>query len=144
MRMPDVNILIYAHRTDDVCHPFYRGWMERLVNGPEPFALSALVAVAFVRVVTHPAFRPVPTPLPQALATIDLLRGVANCRFLESGPRHWHLFRALCETARAAGKTVADAQHGAVAMEHGCTWVTRDRDFRAFEPAGLRVEILDA
>jgi uncharacterized protein len=144
MRMPDVHILICAHRSDDVSHPFYRAWMERLANGAEPFALSALVAVAFVRIVTHPAFRPAPTPLPQALAAIDALRMAANCRFVESGGRHWNLFRTLCETAGATGKKVADAQHAAIAMEHGCTWVTRDSDFRDFETAGLRLEILDA
>lgn len=143
MRMPDVNILIYAHRMDDPAHGFYRRWLEDLVNGPEPFALSVLSAVAFVRIVTHPAFRPMPTPLPQVLSVIEALRGAPSCRLLPVGDRHWDLFRRLAETARATGKRVADAQHAAVALEHGCTWVTRDADFQAFEPAGLRLEILE-
>lgn len=53
MHMPDVNILIYAHRREDPDHQFYRAWIERVANGPEPFALSILVAAAFVRIVTH-------------------------------------------------------------------------------------------
>jgi hypothetical protein len=45
MQMPDVNILVYAHRREDPNHEFYRSWVENLANGKEPFALSALVAV---------------------------------------------------------------------------------------------------
>lgn len=142
MRMPDVNLLIYAHRRDDQDHAFYREWLENLANGPEPFALSALVAVAFVRIVTHPAFPPEPTPLPQAIAVIEALRARPNCRFLEPGNRHWNIFRACAEVGKARGKLVADAQHAAVAIEHGCTWITRDADFHRFESAGLRLEIV--
>jgi len=140
--MPDVNILVYAHRREDPDHEFYRAWLERLANGPEPFALSVLVAVAFVRVVTHPTFRPVPTPLPQAIAVIDTLAALPTC--LMTGPlsRHWSLVKMLCEKSSARGKLVADAQHAAVALEHGCTWVTRDADFDNFRASGLRIEML--
>ncbi|NBV97094.1 MAG: hypothetical protein EBT30_06035 [Verrucomicrobia bacterium] len=85
MRMPDVNLLVYAHRREDPDHEFYRQWMENLANGREPFALSSLVAVAFVRVVTHPSFAPRPTPLPQALAVIDSLLTLASCVWLAPG-----------------------------------------------------------
>jgi toxin-antitoxin system PIN domain toxin len=142
MRMPDVNVLVYAHRREDPDHEFYCDWIERLANGPEPFALSVLVAVAFVRVVTHPAFKPRPTPLHQAIAVIDSLSALANCLLPAPGERHWSLVKKLCEASSARGKLVADAQHAAVAMEHGCTWVTRDPDFERFWECGLRVEIL--
>ena len=142
MRMPDVNVLIYAHRADDPAHGFYRRWLEQLVAGPEPFALSLEVAAAFVRIVTHASFPSGPTPLVQALAVIDALRQTPGCRLLAAGDRHWELFRRLCETTRASGKRVGDARHAALAIEHGCIWVTRDGDFHDFVPAGLRLEIL--
>jgi len=142
MRMLDVNLLVYAHRREDPHHEFYRAWLERLANGPEPFALSVLVAVAFVRIVTHPAFRPQPTPLHQAVAVIDSLGAAPRCLMLKPGDRHWNLVKMLCEESSARGKLVADAQHAAVALEHGCTWVTRDTDFDNFRASGLRVEIL--
>lgn len=140
--MPDVNILVYAHRREDPDHEFYRSWMETLANGPEPFALSSLVATAFVRVVTHPAFQPRPSPLHQAIAVIDSLAALNNCVMPSPGDQHWNLIKNLCELSSARGKLVADAQHAAVAIEHGCTWVTRDTDFDLFKPGGLRVEIL--
>ncbi len=137
MFMPDVNILVYAHRRDDVVHAVYREWLDRLVAGPQPFALSVLVAVAFVRIVTHPGIFAHPTPLPLALATIDAIAGHSNCRMIAPGPRHWTLVEKLCRAANATGKVVADAQHAAVAIEHGCEWVTRDRDFERFSSHGL-------
>lgn len=142
MRMPDVNILIYAHRSDEAHHEFYRHWLENLVNGPEPFALSELVAVAFLRIVTHPGFPPAPTPLPQAFAVIESLRARPGCKWLRAGERHWEILQRLVQNTGAKGKIIADAQHSAIAMEHGCTWVTRDRDFKAFASNGLRLEIL--
>jgi toxin-antitoxin system PIN domain toxin len=142
MLMPDVNVLIYAHRADDPAHEFYRAWVEQLAIGPEPFALSMEVATAFVRIVTHERFPGGPTPLVQAVAVIDALRQMPGCRFLGPGDRHWELFRRMCETARARGKRVGDARHAALAVEHGCTWVTRDGDFEEFVPAGLRLELL--
>ena len=142
MRMPDVNLLVYAHRREDLDHAFYRSWLEALANGPEPFALSSLVAVSFVRVVTHPAFAPRPTPLPQALAVIDSLVAMESCQLLNPGERHWEIVRKLCAEVSASGKQVADAQHAALALEYGCTWVTRDGDFERFRKEGLRVEML--
>ena len=112
-------------------------------SSTEPFALSLEVATAFVRIVTHARYPNGPTPLPQALVVIDALRDAPGCCLLTAGERHWDLFRRLCESTRAAGKRVGDARHAALALEHGCTWVTRDADFRDFVPAGLRLEMLE-
>lgn len=142
MLMPDVNILVYAHRREDPDHEFYRKWIEELANGSELFAISPLVAAAFVRIVTHPGFRPFPTPLEQALAVIDSLISLPSCVMPGPGEKHWILFRQLCRDSAACGKIVADAQHAAVALENGCTWVTRDGDFEKFRKSGLRIKIL--
>ena len=142
MRMPDVNILIYAHRKEDPCHEYFKAWIETMINGSEPFAFSPLVACAFVRIVTHSAFRPSPTPLSQALAVVESLLRANTCVMPELGRGHWPIVRRLCEETGATGKLVADAQHAALAIENGCTWVTRDSDFEKFRPCGLRLEIL--
>jgi toxin-antitoxin system PIN domain toxin len=142
MLIPDVNILIYAHRREDPDHEFHRFWLEELANGTEPFAMSTLVGSAFVRIVRHPGFRPRPTPLPQALSVIDSILRVPSCSVVPLGEHHWRSVRGLCETVNARGKLVADAQHAAVAMANGCTWVTRDTDFEHFRSAGLRVKLL--
>ena len=138
MRMPDVNVLVYAHRRDEAFHDPYRDWLEALVRSDEPFALSPLVAGGFLRIVTHRRIYTEPTPLAQALATIETLATRSNCRVVGPGPRHLELVAGACRAARATGKLVADACHAAVAIEGGCEWVTRDGDFARFEGCGLR------
>jgi uncharacterized protein len=48
------------------------------------------------------------------------------------GTHHLSIFEDLCREAGAAGKLVGDAQHAAIAIEHGCTLITTDVDFARF------------
>ena len=135
--MPDVNVLVYAHRSDERDHAAYRKWLEETVNNERPFALSVLIAVAFVRLVTNGRIFDPPTPLDVAIAAIDQLAEHPRCRVVFPGPGHWRdVARLSCATA-ATGKHVADAQHAALAIAEGCTWVTPDDDFAKFAPHGL-------
>lgn len=138
----DVNVLIHAHREDQEHHAFYRDSIESLVNSSESIGLSTLVAAGFVGVVTHARFPNGPTPLPQAMAVIDGLAAHPSCHWVGPGQRHWEVMSRLCRQSGCTGKRVADAQHAAVAIEHGCRWVTRDRDFVAFASQGLHLELL--
>lgn len=136
--MPDVNVLVYAHRRDEVWHDRYSAWLKELVDGPEPFALSVLVAIGFLRIVTNPRIFPDPTPLPAALAVIEQLASHPRCRIASPGLTHLDDVVRLCRSAGGAGKHIADAQHAALAIAEGSTWVTRDADFARFETHGLR------
>ena len=137
MLLPDVNVLIYAHFEDIVTeHAEYARWLTRLATGPEPFALSVLVLSGFVRIATnHRIFDP-PSTLENALAFVSSLVERPTARIVGPGPDHLEIFERLCRDARATGKLVADAQHAAVAVEHGCTLVSTDSDFSRF--AGVR------
>jgi hypothetical protein len=141
--MPDVNVLIYAHRADETTHKAYADWLAQMVRGPRPFALSVLVAVAFVRIATNKRIYRKPTPLTLALATVDELAGHPRCRIIAPAEDHWTHVGDLCRATRAEGKLVADAQHAALAIASGCTWVTRDDDFSRFERHGLSWQHLE-
>jgi toxin-antitoxin system PIN domain toxin len=134
--LPDVNVLIYAHRAESPEHSQYREWLRRLAKGPEPFGLSELGAGSFVRIVTNPRIWDEPTTTEDAFEFIARLRRRSNAKLLTHGPASWDIFERLCLAARARGKLVADAYHAALAMEHGCELVTADGDFARF--AGLR------
>jgi toxin-antitoxin system PIN domain toxin len=136
MLLPDVNVLIYAHRLESPEHDRYAEWLARLAQGPEPFGLSELGASGFVRIVTNPKIWQEPTTTEDALEFIARLRQRSNARLLTHGPASWGIFADLCVAARARGKLVADAYHAALALEHGCELVTADSDFGRF--AGLR------
>lgn len=140
MKVFDVNILIYAHRADQMRHDYYREKLESTLLEKEPCGLTAAVACAFVRIVTQPTFPNGPTPLSQALAVIEALTAPGCCQWLHLGTRHWAITADLCRKIQCTGKKVSDAAHAAIAIEHGCTWVSRDKDFQHFVPHGLRWE----
>ena len=133
MRMLDVNVLIYAHRTD--AHPehtAYAGWITDLATHAEPFALSSLALSGLVRIVTIPKVFKQPSKAEEVFGFIGELRRRPNARLLNPGPAHWSIFEELCLRSGATGKLVADAYHAALAIEHGCVWVTTDADFARF------------
>ena len=136
MLLPDVNVLIYAHRAESPDHERYAAWLRKLAEGGEPYGLSELGCSGFVRIVTNPKIWDEATSLDDALAFVEALRSRRTARSLTHGPGSWELFARLCSAARARGKLVADAYHAALALEHGCELATADADFARF--AGLR------
>ena len=137
MILLDVNVLVYAHREDTERHPEYRAWLEqRLDDDSQGCAVSELVLSGCLRVLTHPKIFHPPTPLPNAMAFVGVLRDHPNMTVLSPGTRHWRIFCDLSTRASARGNLVSDAYHAALAVESGCEWITTDRDFARFE--GLR------
>jgi toxin-antitoxin system PIN domain toxin len=134
MLMPDVNILVYAHREEAVAHARYAKWLTDLARGSEPFALSESVLHGFVRVVSNPRIFDPPSTSGVAFKFLEALIERPGCSLIRPGPDHWSIFRQLCETARLKGKLVADAAHAALAIESGCEWVSADTDFARFTP----------
>jgi toxin-antitoxin system PIN domain toxin len=136
MILTDVNVLVYAHRSDSPGHDAYRKWLEDVVNGDLAYAVSDLVLSGFVHIVTHPRVFAAPSDLASALAFADEVRSQPNAVPVTPGPRHWEIFRRLCEATGARGNLVADAYLAALAIESGSEWITTDRDFSRFP--GLR------
>ena len=71
MQLPDVNILVYAHRQDSPHHGTCIHWLETLINSDEAFAMSELILSGFLRIVTHPKVFDPPSPLQDALSFIE-------------------------------------------------------------------------
>lgn len=137
MLLPDVSVLLYAHRSDSLPnHAEYAQWLTGLATGPEPFALSVLVLSGFVRIATNDRIFSPPSAIDDVFSFISELAARPTARVVGPGPDHMVIFERLCRGAGATGKLVADAQHAAVAIEHGCTMVSTDSDFDRFP--GLR------
>ena len=133
MLLPDVNVLIYAHVEDSTPdHRDYADWIIRVATGPEPFALSVLVLSGFIRISTNSRIFDPPSTLDTAFEFVSRLVERPTARIVGPGPDHMAIFEHLCRAAGATGKLVADAQHAAVAVEHGCTMVSTDSDFGRF------------
>jgi len=136
MILPDVNVLLYAFRSDSPQHAQYRDWLGSVVNGEMAYGMSPQVLASLVRVATHPRVFARPSRLEQALAFSTILLEQPHCQIVQPGPRHWRIFCDLCRRAQASGNLVQDTWFAALAIESGCEWITADRDYARFE--GLR------
>ena len=136
MRLPDVNILVYAHREDSPHHTQALKWLEDLIDSDEAFAMSELAFSGFLRIVTHPKIFNPPSSFKDALYFIQQIREQPNCIIVSPQERHWGIFTKLCNDANAKGNLIPDAYHAALAIETGSEWISTDRDFSRF--SGLR------
>jgi uncharacterized protein len=134
--LPDVNVLLYAFRTDSPDHAAHRRWLDGVVNGAMAYGMSPQVLAGLIRVATHPRIYVRPSSLRDAMAFAEVLLGQPHCQIIQPGPRHWSIFVDLCARAKVAGNLVQDAWLAALAIESGCEWITTDRDFARFD--GLR------
>jgi hypothetical protein len=134
--LPDVNILVYAHREDAKDHAGFHEWLRAVLGSEQAYGMSELVLSSFVRIVTNPRVFRVPTPTQDALTFAEQLLTPTHCVPVRPGPRHWSIFVRLCRESAARGPLIPDAYFAALAIESGCEWITTDRDFTRFE--GLR------
>jgi toxin-antitoxin system PIN domain toxin len=134
MLMPDVNVLVYAHREESPGHERYASWLTEVATRSEPFAISELAAHGFVRIVTNPKIFDPPSSSKQAFDFLEALLARPGGYLIRPGEGHWSIFRRLCDKPGIRGKLVADAVHAALAIESGCEWVSADTDFARFDP----------
>ena len=136
MVLLDVNVLVGAMREDAPRHSALKSYLEGLRRAPEPFGVSDYVLSGTLRVLTHPRVFSPPTPQDAAVGFVTALRATPNAVVVSPGARHWEIFLELLGSAYAVGNLVGDAWHAALAIEHGCEWVSDDADFARFP--GLR------
>ena len=132
MQLPDVNVLVYAHREGMPDHARYREWLEALLQSDEAFGMADLVLSGFLRVVTNPRAFPRPSTMDEALGFLEPVRSAPNCVQVTPGGRHWDIFINLCRSGGVTGNLVPDAYLAALAIESGSEWITTDRDYGRF------------
>ena len=136
MILPAVNVLVAAFRSDHEHHAVCRPWLEATLRSHNAYGLSELALASFIRVVTNPRIMRDPNTLTEALAFSDAVMRPSHAVRVSPGERHWSLFTQLCRDAHLKGDVITDAYFAALAIEHGCEWVTLDSDYARF--AGLK------
>ncbi|MDD9982803.1 MAG: PIN domain-containing protein [Gammaproteobacteria bacterium] len=71
-------------------------------------------------------------PPGESCSLLEEWLALPNVRILQPGPRAWRRLGRMCEEGRAKGAMVMDAHLAALAMEHGASIATTDRDFMRF------------
>jgi toxin-antitoxin system PIN domain toxin len=128
----DANLLIYAYHPRAAEHEKSRAWLEAVLSGPDLVCFAWLTLWAFLRIATNPRVFEQPLSTSEAEAAISSWLAQPVAGIAEPGERHWDILRGLVRDGQATGPLVMDAVLAAIALEHGATICTADRDFSRF------------
>ena len=137
MILIDANLLLYAYDSQAAQHQAARRWLEQTFSRPEPVLLPWMSILAFLRISTNPRAWLQPLSIAEAVAIVDEWLTLPNTVVPAITDRHWPILRNILPDAQCRGPLVSAAHIAALAIEHGATLCTNDRDFSRF--ADLRV-----
>ena len=136
MKVPDVNLLLYAYDASSTRHAQARPWLEATLSAAEPVGFAWSVLLAFLRLSTRAQIFTSPLNPSEAFAIMERWLDQPNTVVLEPTGRHLAILRGLIEPLGTAGNITADAHLAALAIEHGGEVCSADTDFGRF--TGLR------
>jgi hypothetical protein len=131
----DVNVLLYAYDPSFERHEKARLWFQEALAGSQ-VRLAWATILAFLRIATNPRAFDRPLSMPDAISTVAGWLDQPSVAVLEAGERHWKILTRVLVDGKASSRLVMDAHLAALAIEHGATFCTSDRDFARFP--GLR------
>ena len=132
MKLPDVNLLLYAADETSAHHEAARTWLDESLSGDEPVGFAWTVLLAFLRLSTRVPVFASPLRPDEAFGIVDGWLGQPPALILHPTARHPALLRGLVEPLGVAGNIVNDAHLAALAIEHGATVYSGDSDFSRF------------
>jgi hypothetical protein len=125
----DANLLIYAYNGDSPHHPRASRWVKEILASHVEIGIPFASILAFIRISTHPKLLVRPASMTDALAVIDAWLAKPQVQILVPGSAHWAIFSRLYLESKALGKLATDIHLAALAIEHGATLYSADRDF---------------
>lgn len=129
----DANVLLYASDTRSLRHGSAVALLERLATGPGLVYLFWPVAMAYLRIATHPSVFDQPLAPAEARRNLDQLIGRAHVRCPGEADRFWQVYQDLVGEDAIRGNLVTDSHIAALMHEHGVSTIfTADRDFSRF------------
>jgi len=140
VKLPDVNVLLAAVNEDCVEHPAARAWLEDAFNQPAGVALGWTALLGFLRLSTRRGIFERPLPVADALVVVRMWLEAPRVHVVHPTSAHGPLLARLLLGAGTGGNLTTDAHLAALAIEHGATLGSFDRDFDRFD--GLRFERL--
>lgn len=129
----DANVLLYASDAGSPRHDAARELLGRIATGPALAYVFWPVAMAYLRIATHPSIFERPLEPDVARANLATLLDRPHVRSPGEGDGFWPVFEATVEGDVVRGNLVPDAHLAALMRQHGVTTIwTADRDFRRF------------
>ncbi|MBF0493296.1 MAG: PIN domain-containing protein [Deltaproteobacteria bacterium] len=132
MILCDVNIFINLYLTHNSEHKKIKSWFEEFLLSGENFAYSELVLSSFLRIISNPKMTKFAVPIDSALKFTDKIMQITHAISIRPGVKHWNIFSNYCSSLKLKANLIPDAYLAALAVEHECTWVSQDEDFKIF------------
>jgi toxin-antitoxin system PIN domain toxin len=136
VKLPDVNLLVYAVDDSSRHHTRIRPWLEQALSGTEEVGFAWMVLLGFLRISTNPVAFGNALSTERAFEFIDSWLGSPVATVVHPSEVHANRLRDLLTPAGTAGNLTNDAHLAALAIEHGAEVCSSDNDFARFE--GLR------
>jgi toxin-antitoxin system PIN domain toxin len=137
VKLLDANVLLYAYDSDSEHHAACRTWLDQAFNSAEAIAIPWQTVLAFIRIATNSRAVRQPLAGTEACAIVNTWLERPNAVLLEPGGRFWPILQAQIRDAKVSGPLITDAALAALALEHGATLCSSDRDFRRFDGLSL-------
>lgn len=138
MILVDANLLLYSYDRAAKEHTRARSWLELSLSRTETIGLSWLTILAFLRITTSRRYETSPMGTEEASSIVTGWLALRNVVLVSPTEQHWRILSDLLPKSQARGPLIMDAHLAALAIEHGATLCTNDRDFLRFP--GLKVE----
>ena len=132
MILVDANLLLYAYHPKAEQHEASRAWLEASLSGSQLVRFAWLTVWAFLRISTNPRVFERPLSASEAGTAVSSWLGQPSVGILEPGERHWEILQKVMKEGQTTGPLVMDAVLASLAIEHGATLHTTDRDFARF------------
>jgi uncharacterized protein len=129
----DANLLLYAYDPDSPHHDASRRWLEEALSGAGLVRFTWMGLWAFLRIATNPRVFVRPLSAVEAHMAVASWLDQPNAGIVEPGDRHLEILGTLLRDSQSTGPLVMDAALAAVAIEHGATLCSTDRDFARFD-----------
>jgi uncharacterized protein len=133
MILPDANLLLYAVNSSSNHHAVALRALHRIFAHAHGIAFAWTALLAFLRLSTRSGIFPRPLSIDDAMQVVERWLGHPRAQIINPGERHAQVLGQLLRSAGTAGNLTTDAHLAALAIEHGATIVTFDRDFARFE-----------
>ncbi|MGH7571151.1 MAG: type II toxin-antitoxin system VapC family toxin [Gemmatimonadota bacterium] len=138
MILVDANLLLYAYVRNYPQHARARTWLDQVLNDPRRVGLPWPSLLAFLRISTNPRAFARPASIEEAWRQVREWLESPSCWVPRPTERHAEVIERLLVESQGAGDLVSDAHLAALALEHGLTLCSADKDFSRFE--GLSFE----
>lgn len=132
MILVDANLLVYAHVSNFPQHEAAQAWLDGCLNGTSAVGLPWESVLAFLRLTTNPRVFKQPETIERAWAQVSEWLALPNVWMPQPLENHAGILGELLHATGASANLIPDAHLAALAIGHGLTMCSTDRDFGRF------------